>query len=159
AIETEQQPTEIAQDPCIAVPNSATIGVDSNCASLNSSYAGSMQLGHFVTVTLQCNADGPSSVVLVGVDRDQFYGTTLIARDTSFIPTTLQPHASTAFPADAAFDTFCGTAPTATPTRTATPTNTPVPANTSTPTRTPTFTATPTATRTATSTPTSRNTP
>ena len=157
--ETETQPAEFAPDPGNAVPNYTTLGGGSNCASLSSSYAGSMQLGHFVTVTLQCNADGPSSVVLVGVDRDQFYGTTLIARDTSFIPTTLQPHASTAFPADAAFDTFCGTAPTATPTRTSTPTDTPVPANTSTPTRTPTSTATPTATRTATSTPIATNTP
>src|SRR5207237_2549249 len=102
--------------------------------------------------TLQCDADGPSSIVLVGADRDAFYGTTLVARDTSFIPTGLRPHASPAFPADAAFDTFCGAAPsTSTPTPVP-PTSTPTPAS-------PTSTAALTPTRTNTPTPSPSSTP
>src|SRR5207248_691123 len=136
---------ESPPDPGNPVPNYTSLGGGSNCASLAGAAGGIMQLGHFLTVTLQCGADGATSVVLVGTNRDQFFGTTLIAaQDSTFIPTTLQPHASTAFPTDAAFDTLCGTAPTATPT------NTTVPPSTSTPTRTATSTATRTPTRTAT---------
>ena len=97
--ETETQPFEFSPDPGNPVANYKALGGGSNCASLSSSFVGQTQLGHFVSVTLQCDADGPTSVVLVGADRDAFYGTTLVARDTSFIPTGLRPHASPAFPA------------------------------------------------------------